>query len=163
MNLKSSDAEDGTFWLWGSIPCLLKLWLLKSTKHQQACYCLCMTDKIYCCSRVNFIYLGQAKCKIWFKMWIHLLWSLKQCRTFRVNIVNSCSPKAQWRWSPCIKPAPPKRTVSLWWAAPLVCSPWRAAGRACSGSSSGDHRNHTLPARQRYEHLGAGWHEGHWL
>ena len=32
----SSDAGDGMFWLWGSIPCLLMPWLLKSPEHQQA-------------------------------------------------------------------------------------------------------------------------------
>ena len=58
---------------WGSIPCLLMPWLLKSPGHQQAVYWLCRTDDMYCCSRVNFIYLGQAKSKIQFKMWIYLL------------------------------------------------------------------------------------------
>ena len=33
---------------------------------------------MYCCSRVNFIYFGQAKSKITFKMWMYLWWSLKQ-------------------------------------------------------------------------------------
>ena len=33
-------------------------------------YWLCRTHNIYCCSRVDFNYLGQAKSKIWFKMWI---------------------------------------------------------------------------------------------
>ena len=68
------------FWCWRqhipalkSIPCLLVHWLLKSPMHQQAWYWLCRTDNIYCCSRVNFIYLGQAKSNIGFKMWIYLL------------------------------------------------------------------------------------------
>ena len=71
----SSDAGNGNVWLWGSIPGLLMLWLLKSPEHRQAWYWLCRTDGIYCCSKVNFIYLGWAKSRIWFKMWIHLLWS----------------------------------------------------------------------------------------
>ena len=54
----------------GSIPCLLMPWLLKWPEHQQARYWLCRTNKMYCCSRVNFIDLGQAKSKIRLKMWI---------------------------------------------------------------------------------------------
>ena len=49
-----SDAGDGILRLWGSIPCLLLLWLLKSPEHQQAWYWLCRTDNIYSCCRVNF-------------------------------------------------------------------------------------------------------------
>ena len=54
--------------------CLLMPWLLKSPEHQQAWYMywLCRTDNMHCYSGVNFIYLGQAKSKIWFKMWIHI-------------------------------------------------------------------------------------------
>ena len=68
----SSDAGDGIriFRLWGSIPCLLMPWLLQSPEHQRAWYWLCRTDNMYYCSRGNFIYLGQAKSKIKFKMWI---------------------------------------------------------------------------------------------
>ena len=53
--LNSFDAGDRLFQLWGSIPCLLMHWLLKSPEHQQAWYWLCRTDNMYCCSRVNFI------------------------------------------------------------------------------------------------------------
>ena len=58
--------------LWGSIPCLLIPWLLKSPRHQQAWYWLSRTDSMYCCSRVNFTYLGHACSKIQFKMQIYL-------------------------------------------------------------------------------------------
>ena len=71
--LNPSDAEDGILWLWVSIPCLLMHWLLKSPAHQQTWYSLCRTDNIHCCSRINFIYLGQVKSMIRFKMWIYLL------------------------------------------------------------------------------------------
>ena len=40
---------------------------------------------MHCCSRFNFIYLGQAKSKISSKMWRHLLWSLKQFNMLRVK------------------------------------------------------------------------------
>ena len=38
--------------------------------NQQARYCLCKVGNMYCCSRINFMYLGQAKPKLQFKMWI---------------------------------------------------------------------------------------------
>ena len=63
-NLNPSDAGDRIFWLWQSVPCLLISWLLQSPEHQQAWYCLCETDSMYFCSRVNFICLGEAKSKI---------------------------------------------------------------------------------------------------
>ena len=71
--INSSDAGDRIFQLGQSIPRLLMPWLLKSPEHQQAWYWLCRTDNMYCCSRVNFISLGQANPKIQFKMWIYLL------------------------------------------------------------------------------------------
>ena len=40
---------------------------------QQAWYWLWRTDNTYCCSRVNFMYLGWARSKILFKMWVYLL------------------------------------------------------------------------------------------
>ena len=63
-------------------------WLLKSPEHQQTWYWLCghTASTWYCCSRVNFTYLGQANSKTWFKMWIYLLWSLKQISMLRVKI-----------------------------------------------------------------------------
>ena len=73
LSVNSSDAGDGIIRLWWSIPCLLMHWLLKSPVHQQAWYWLCRTDNISTYSRVNFIYLGPTKSKIWFKMWIYLL------------------------------------------------------------------------------------------
>ena len=72
LNINFSDAGDRIVQLCGSIPCLVMLWLLKSPGHQQAWYWLCRIDIMSCCSRVNFIYLGQAKLKIRFKMWIYL-------------------------------------------------------------------------------------------
>ena len=58
----------------GSVPYLLIPWLLKSPEHQQAWYWLCRTDNMYCC-RVNCIYLGQAKSKIWFK-WEYIFYNV---------------------------------------------------------------------------------------
>ena len=77
ISIKSSDAGDRIFWILGSIPCLLMPWFVKSPEHQQAWNWLCRTD-MYCCSRVDLIYLGQAKSKIWFKTLIYYLWPLKQ-------------------------------------------------------------------------------------
>ena len=42
---------------------------------------------MYCCSRVNFMYLDQNESKIWFKMCIDLLWCLK-----KIQHVNSLRP-----------------------------------------------------------------------
>ena len=56
LSFNSSDAGEGIFRLWGSIPWLLMPWLLKSPEHQQSWYWLCWTDNMYCCFRVNFIY-----------------------------------------------------------------------------------------------------------
>ena len=74
--INSSDAGDRIFRLLGSIPCLQMHWLLKSPVYQRAWYWLCKTGNIFCCSRVNFNSLGQAKSKKQFKMWIYILWSL---------------------------------------------------------------------------------------
>ena len=71
-DVNSSDAGGGIFRLLRSIPYLLMHWLLKLPVHQQAWYWLCKTN-MYCCSRVNFIHLGQAKSKIQFEMWIYIL------------------------------------------------------------------------------------------
>ena len=85
IHFNSSDAGDRIVRLRGSIQCLLMSWLLKSPEHQQAQYWLCKTDNKYCCFRVNFMYLGQVSSKIWFKMWIYLLRSLKQFSMSRVK------------------------------------------------------------------------------
>ena len=85
-DINSSDAGDGIFRLWRSIPYLLMHWPLKSPVHQQACYWLCWTDNMYCCSNVNFIYLGQIKSKIWFTMRIRLWLSFKQFSMLRINV-----------------------------------------------------------------------------
>ena len=61
--INSYDAGDRIFWL----SYLLTPWLIKSWEHQQAWYWLCRTDNI------NFKYVGQAKSKIQFRMWLHLL------------------------------------------------------------------------------------------
>ena len=83
--LISSNAGDGIFQLWGSIPCMLMHWLLKSPEHQQVWYWLCRTDNMYCCSRVNFIYVGEKESKILFKMSIYLLQSSKQFSMSQVD------------------------------------------------------------------------------
>ena len=72
-----SDAGDGIIRLWGSVPYLLMPWLLKSPEHQQAWYWLYGTANMSTCSRVNFVYLRQAKSEIRFNMWLFLLSSLK--------------------------------------------------------------------------------------
>ena len=69
----SSDAGDGIFWVWWSIPCLLMLWPLKLLEYQEAWYWLCRKDNMNCCSRRDFVYLDQANSKIRFKMWKYLL------------------------------------------------------------------------------------------
>ena len=43
---------------------------------------------MYCCSWVNSIYLGQARSKIWFKMWIFYFLSLKQFSMLTLNMLN---------------------------------------------------------------------------
>ena len=50
--------------------CMLLHWFVKLPEHQQAWYWLYRTDNMYCCFRVNFIYLGQANSKILFKILI---------------------------------------------------------------------------------------------
>ena len=70
----SSDAGHGIFRLWGSIPCLLMHWLLKSPEHQQTWY--------FC--RVNLMYWDQVKSKILLKIPIYLLQSLKHFSILRV-------------------------------------------------------------------------------
>ena len=83
-----SDARGGISRLVWSIPCLPMHWLLKSPMHQQAWYWLRKINNMYCSSRVNLIHLGQDKSKIRFKMWIYLLWSLKQVSMLRANGVE---------------------------------------------------------------------------
>ena len=58
--LYSSDAGDGIFQLWRSIPCLQMQWLLKLPDHQHTRYWLCRTDNMYCRSGLNHLprYLG---------------------------------------------------------------------------------------------------------
>ena len=84
--LNSSDAGDGIFLFFCTISWLLTLWLPKTPEHQQAWYWLCRTDNMYCCFRVNFIYMAQAKSKIRFKIWIYLLQTLKRLSMLKVNI-----------------------------------------------------------------------------
>ena len=59
--LTLSDAGDGVFCLWGSTPCLLMLWLLKSPQHQQAWYWLCRTYKIYSLFQSQFHLHGSSQ------------------------------------------------------------------------------------------------------
>ena len=87
----SSDAGDWLFRFGGSILCLMMPWPLKSPEHQQPWYWLCRTDNMYCCSKVNFTYLGQAKSKILLKMWLYLLQSLKHFSMLRVKVRTTCS------------------------------------------------------------------------
>ena len=55
----------------GSVPCLLMPRFLKSPEHQKAWHWLFRTAIIYCCSRVNFIYFGEAKRQLRFRMWMY--------------------------------------------------------------------------------------------
>ena len=100
VHLNSSDTGDRIFRIRGLLPCLLMPWLLKSPEPQEAWYWLCRTDNIYCCSRVHFTYLGEAKFKIWFKMWTYLLPTLKQFRVLTVHkrlVSNPCECNL-WTW-----------------------------------------------------------------
>ena len=92
----SSDAGDGILQFSVSILCLLIHWLLKSPVYWQAWYWLCKMDNMYCYSRVNFIYLDQAKLEIRFKMWIYFLWSLKQ---FSMLIMLGATISDEMSWS----------------------------------------------------------------
>ena len=114
-NINSSDAGDGIFRVWRSISCLLMHWLQKSPVHQQACYWLCGTDNMYFCSKVSFIYWGQTKSKIWFKIWICIWLSLKQfsmplklfnIRFFNNSTLSFCDNAPKWiPWtSPVLNP-----------------------------------------------------------
>ena len=87
-SINSPDGGDGIFQLLKSIPCLLMPWVLKSPGHQKVWYWLCRTDNMFNCSRLNFIYLGPAKSKIRFKIWLYLLSSLKQYSMKRVKILQ---------------------------------------------------------------------------
>ena len=68
--LNSSHVGDGMFRLRRSISYLPTPWLLKSPEHQQAWYWPCLTGDMYCCSRVDFVNLGEAKAKMRLKMQI---------------------------------------------------------------------------------------------
>ena len=92
--VNSSDAGDRIFQLWRSIPCLLMYWILRLPEHQQAW--LCRTDNVYCCSRVDFIYLGQAQSEILFKMWIYIF--CKQISMLIVNVFIMCNLIMRFVW-----------------------------------------------------------------
>ena len=68
-----------------STPCLPMHWLLKSPVHGQAWHWLCRKCNMSCCSKVNLVYLCQAKSKICFKMLIYLLKALIEFIMLRVN------------------------------------------------------------------------------
>ena len=77
----SWEISFGYKWCWrrnilalGVNTMLVMHWLLKSPMHHHTWYWLYRTDNMYYCSRVNVIYFGRARSKIWFKMWIYLLW-----------------------------------------------------------------------------------------
>ena len=83
--INSSDAGEGKFWFWDVNTMLADALAPKVARLQQPWYWLWRTDNTYCCFRVNFIYLGEAKSKIRFKMWIHISYSLKRFSMVRVN------------------------------------------------------------------------------
>ena len=91
----------------GSIPCLQMHWLLKSPEHQQACYWLCRTKNMYCCTRINSISLGIAKSRKWFKMWIYLynIYNNSVCKEFKKYLtcydVKQC---LEWPTQPAGQP-----------------------------------------------------------
>ena len=118
---------------------LLMPWLLKSPEHQQAWYWLCRTDSMYCCSRVNLIYLDQAYSKIQSKMWVYILQSLKQFSMLRVlrQIIHFIRRIWNMHQVPQIKTEIPSslqykphfsRQLNCW---SLRCS-WSIACRRCS-------------------------------
>ena len=61
----SLDAGDRIFWLWGSIPCLLMAWWLKSPGHHQAWYWLYRICNIWGCFIGNLVFFCWAKFYIW--------------------------------------------------------------------------------------------------
>ena len=63
----SSEAGDRICWLWGSTPCLLMHWPLESSVHLSRHGLGCVGQTILM-SRPHFIYLGQNKSEIRFKM-----------------------------------------------------------------------------------------------
>ena len=82
-----SDAGDGIIrpGSRGSIPCLLMHCLFMSPVQQQACYWLWKTDNMYCCFRVNIMYLGTAKFEIGFTMRIYFTIIEKKFSMLRVS------------------------------------------------------------------------------
>ena len=75
--------------------------VLKSPGNQQAWYWLCRTDYIYCCSRVNFICLGQDKSKIRFKMWIYIFDNLQNnsaCSELKWPVLLSTDKSYKCTW-----------------------------------------------------------------
>ena len=79
-------------------------WLLKSPVHQQACYWLCRTGNMYCCSRVDLIYLDQSKSKILFKMWLSFI-ILKQFSMLRVKSCPTNTGIIAHVWLPSVSEA----------------------------------------------------------
>ena len=69
-DLNSSDAGDGIFWLLGVNTMPADTLAPKVTRASAG-----MVLALYFCFRVNFVYLGQAKSKIWFEMGMYRLWS----------------------------------------------------------------------------------------
>ena len=102
--VNSCDARDEIDRFGGQYhPCLLMHWLLKSPEHQQAWYWLCRTDIIYCCFRVNFTYLVQAKSKLRFKMLIYFLAATKQLyEWYFLSVCPSVCPSHLFDYVPII-------------------------------------------------------------
>ena len=102
--LNSSDNWGAIFQLWGTIPCLLMLWLLKSPEHQQTWYWLCRTDSMYCCSMVNLwnksgclellsdVFDSMVQDILMYFLFYQILQFIKgRCPTLTLNHVNSMS------------------------------------------------------------------------
>ena len=80
---------------WRSMTRLLVHRLLKSPVHQQAWYCLCRIDTMYCCSRVDVIYLGHAKSKIRFRI---IFYDIENKLTSEVLREGGRSIVLSWLW-----------------------------------------------------------------
>ena len=71
------------------------IWGANVLMHQDVWYWLRRMDNMCGCSRVNFVYLGQAKSKRRFKTWIHPLYYFNQFSMLlvdcvRVSVVCEC-------------------------------------------------------------------------
>ena len=74
--INSSDAGDGILRPWGSLPCLLMLWLLKSPEHQQVWYWLCQTTCIVVPELIPSDLVGSSQIKGTILKWEHIFCDL---------------------------------------------------------------------------------------